>query len=442
MKRTTILLLVATLFISSSYAIGVHYDKNQFEVKPTSVNTEAYEFGISYYRDNTVVFFKTNPDKDINDNDLSKSGITIYKAQIASNGDLINAEICQELMDLGVGGSFAYDKQQDKIYFSRYNKINHIYQLFESTYQDGKWDTPQPVQIEGLIPSRMNTSAVVNANWDYLEKGASIVQPSLAKNGTRIYFTSNMKHGEGKTDIWYIDYNGTTWDAPVNMGKQINTIANEQYPYAVGDSVLYYASNASGSGKYDLFVARITEGQDTLAHENMGDFFNSERNEYNLIANGNTLYFVADRDDQNDQIMYVKPKLVIIPPIIALQESAPEKEEKEFSRVLFYFDFDKTNLKAEFEAQLEQIIEDMNQFPGQKYQIAGYTDSRGSDQYNDKLSLKRAKTVQDMLIKRGISKDMLVVKAYGKQNPAIENAQTEDEHAQNRRVEITFYNEK
>ena len=78
----------------------------------------------------------------------------------------------------------------------------------------------------------------------------------------------------------------------------------------------------------------------------------------------------------------------------------------------------------------------MSQFPGQRFEVAGYTDDKGSDQYNDKLSLRRAQTVADILIKRGISKDDLVVKGYGKRIPA------EKEDYANRRVEIRLFNEK
>jgi outer membrane protein OmpA-like peptidoglycan-associated protein len=446
MKKTLFCLIVLAFMMGNANAIGKKYDSKRYEILPVSVNSTGFDFGISYYRENTVAYFQTDSTvADMNDKKMPKKGIVIYKANLAADGNLTNAEVAQELMDLGVSGSFAYDKKKDKIYFSRFNTTNRVYQLFESTYTDGEWETPKVVVIEGLTPSRKNMSAIENANWDYIDKGASIAQPALAKNGTRLYFASNIKGGAGKTDIWYSDFNAETetWGAPVNVGKGVNTEASEQYPFPLGDSILYFASNyGSEEVKFDLFVARFAEGQDSLANENMGEFFNTPKNEYNVLTNGNYFLFVAEKDSSlNDEIMYVKPFPLLDLKELAMAEPVALGEIVEFNHVLFLFDFDKSNLKPEFESQLEQIIEEMKLFPGQKFEIAGYTDERGSDKYNERLSQRRAKTVYDLLVKRGADKNSLVLKAYGKTHPVVPNAQTEEDHAKNRRVEINIYNE-
>lgn len=444
MRRIAICLIVMALALSEAYAIGKKYDSNTYEVTPTSVNTKAYEFGVSYYKNNSVVYFRTDTTaSEIKDNKMS-NGVVILSSKIDKSGDLLAPEVSAELTDLGVSGSFAYDKKKDKIYFSKYNAIKGVYQLYESSFKDGQWEEAKVVEINTITPSRMNLSPIVNANWDYLDKGASIIQPALANNGNRLYFVSNLKGGQGKTDIWYMDNDGTSWSTPVNAGKGINSEGNEQYPFVLGDSVLYYASDISGEGKYDLFAARINNNQDTTVFENLGQFFNTAKNEYNLITDGNNVFFIAEKDTVNDEIMRLKQ--LPIPDEIVFAESFAEMEpametEPEFNYVLFFFDFDKSQLKSEFEPQIEQVVSQMNQFTDKRFEIAGHTDEKGSEQYNDKLSMKRAKTVKDMLVKKGISKDILVIKAYGEKNPIVKDAQTEDENAKNRRVEIKFYSE-
>ncbi|MDR0874341.1 MAG: OmpA family protein [Prevotellaceae bacterium] len=440
MKKIALSLMALAVGISA-HAIGKKYDSNTYEALPTSVSTNAYEFGVSYYRNNTVAFFRTDTSaNEINDKKLSKSGIKIYTAKITADGNLENAEIAQDLIDLGVSGAFAYDAKNDKIYFSKYNKTNKVYQLFESYYEGEAWGAAQLVEIKKLTPNRKNMSVIENASWDYLVKGASILQPSLAKDGSRIYFSSNLKKGsEGKFDIWYIDYDeeNDIWSEPVNAGKGLNTAGNEQYPSVVGDSILYYTTNAEGAGAYDVQVARIAE-KDTLETENLGDLFNTSANEYNLITDNKTIYFVADRGSSKDDIMYLKLKLLPLPEIALPEDKVAEEpvlQIKTFPWKFFYFDFDKDILSAEASNDLDLLYNTMLDYiQDNEFTVWGHTDERGSDAYNQKLSERRAKAIAKELEKRGIPKAKLHVQGFGESNPAVPNAETEEQHAQNRRV--------
>lgn len=82
--------------------------------------------------------------------------------------------------------------------------------------------------------------------------------PSISKDGDRIYFMSDMPGGVGGTDIYYTQKqkNGT-WGKPVNVGKPVNTVGNELFPFISDDSVLYFSSNMHpGMGKLDIFSTR------------------------------------------------------------------------------------------------------------------------------------------------------------------------------------------
>jgi outer membrane protein OmpA-like peptidoglycan-associated protein len=68
-------------------------------------------------------------------------------------------------------------------------------------------------------------------------------------------------------------------------------------------------------------------------------------------------------------------------------------------------------------------------------EVAGHTDSKGSDAYNMKLSQQRAEAVRNFLISRGVAADRLTAKGYGESQPVADNA-TEEGRFQNRRVEL------
>jgi len=70
-----------------------------------------------------------------------------------------------------------------------------------------------------------------------------------------------------------------------------------------------------------------------------------------------------------------------------------------------------------------------------KVEVAGHTDSRGSDAYNMDLSLRRAQSVRDYLVTKGIPSDRLVINGYGESQPIADNT-TEEGRFQNRRVEL------
>ena len=101
------------------------------------------------------------------------------------------------------------------------------------------------------------------------------------------------------------------------------------------------------------------------------------------------------------------------------------------------FDFDRDILDEAFFQDLHRLATEMRNFPDCRFEIAGYTDSRGSEAYNDKLSQRRATTIKQLLIdKENFDPSVLEAVGYGERRLQVPNAQTEEEHAQNRRVEV------
>jgi OOP family OmpA-OmpF porin len=100
------------------------------------------------------------------------------------------------------------------------------------------------------------------------------------------------------------------------------------------------------------------------------------------------------------------------------------------------FDFNKADVKKIYYPQLKEIADILKNNSNLKIEIAGYTDNVGSDEYNIKLSQKRAQAVKKVLVKvYGIKSDRIKAKGYGKKYPLVPNT-TDTNRALNRRVEI------
>jgi outer membrane protein OmpA-like peptidoglycan-associated protein len=98
---------------------------------------------------------------------------------------------------------------------------------------------------------------------------------------------------------------------------------------------------------------------------------------------------------------------------------APKAEVKFIVLEDAHFDFDKSTLTKEGEEILKSNIQVMKDNPGIKVRVAGYASASGTDDYNQKLSERRAKTVEDYLIKEGgIAPERLTKIGYGETRPA------------------------
>ncbi|MEQ1438284.1 OmpA family protein [Fontimonas sp. SYSU GA230001] len=99
------------------------------------------------------------------------------------------------------------------------------------------------------------------------------------------------------------------------------------------------------------------------------------------------------------------------------------------------FQFNSAALTENAKAVLEPAVRFLTSQPSVRAEIAGHTDSRGSDAYNKKLSLQRADAVRAYLVSRGVSPAQLTAVGYGESRP-IDSNDTEEGRTRNRRVEL------
>lgn len=101
------------------------------------------------------------------------------------------------------------------------------------------------------------------------------------------------------------------------------------------------------------------------------------------------------------------------------------------------FDTARSNLKAGSLQEIYPVVEYLKEHPETIVKIQGYTDSRGSEDYNIQLSQMRAESVRDFLISNGITPERITAQGLGKDYPVATNS-TAVGRQQNRRVEVTI----
>jgi len=118
-------------------------------------------------------------------------------------------------------------------------------------------------------------------------------------------------------------------------------------------------------------------------------------------------------------------------PVVAPQ---PTTEKVTFAADAF-FDFNKSTLKPEGKAKLDDLVSKMGGIALEVIIAVGHTDSVGGDAYNQKLSVARSESVKAYLVSKGVEKNRVYTEGKGKKQPVADN-KTAEGRAKNRRVEI------
>lgn len=390
-------------------------------------NTSSAEMPMSAYKDGTIAFFRND---------------SAYTFRVTEDLGVDSLVHCPELTGLGIDGTFAYDAARNKIYFSKKGKSEKN-DLYEASWVDGTWAKVNMLTIKGVSAQTLThkNSSLVVSRWVQQGRGASgFYNPSLGKDGSRIYFSGEFKAGQGARDLWYIDRESDgVWSRP----KAIDTVvvngkAKEDFPLVVGDSLLFFSSDREGTlGGMDVYYSKINKNGTYSKPVALNDAVNSSADDYNVVFGAEKgAFFISDRKGGKGAADIYSAAVFHLNPDADLDPEEVLSEPKGFLWVLCFFDLDKSDMKPAYEVQLDELVEAMNEYPDGEFEISGHTDLRGAADYNQRLSEDRAKTVKKLLVKRGFPANRIKAVGKGLTEPIVPNAQTEPEHEQNRRVEV------
>lgn len=270
--------------------------------------------------------------------------------------------------------------------------------------------------------------------------------PFISSDGKRLYFSSQGHNSMGGYDIFYSQAAGESlWSSPINMGFPINTPDDELYYFPVDDKVgvMAFIEKGNPNTRTINFISTIADDEvveilivgDMVLADNceiQGDRFAVKL----FDANTNNLIGEAKPEDVTGKFrLTAKPgnykisiegqgythafSSVIIPNDFGQQEFplamklVPEKVTSGELLIIrsILFDFDNSELNREAIFEVEKVFNILQKYPKLTIEVAGHTDSKGSAAYNQKLSLRRAQSVVNYLIEKGIEKDRLVTRA-------------------------------
>ena len=393
---------------------------------------------LSSYKNGRVAFFEKG---------------AAYTAVLNENLEKTDVKPAPELDGLGIEGHFAYDPSLNKIYFSKGGE------LFSSVWKNGRWEAPQPVVIARIKMERKTLpgSSIAYSGWRYKPddikvQGQGIYNPVLSSDGKKLYYSADLPGTYGGLDIWYstLEKNGT-WSVPVNLGENVNSASDENIPLLQGDTSIFFASvtpRPEGMADSD---SRLTSGKSSFSTKNERNMFfvplNFDQKSSPIAALLTPKKPVEIKPEPKPEPIsepviepviepVTKPVIEPAPVPVNSNESSSRVYLKDAGTYVFLFDYDNDNLIGSYREEIGILLDFINHYKDSKFLIVGYTDERGSEQYNMALSEKRAKKIYQLFVEKGISKERLQYTGKGKADPVFKDAKTEDEHQKNRRVEI------
>jgi outer membrane protein OmpA-like peptidoglycan-associated protein len=141
------------------------------------------------------------------------------------------------------------------------------------------------------------------------------------------------------------------------------------------------------------------------------------------VISGNCLRYKQMIAQPAEKVVIVEAEPMVEEKVVAAAATKTEKRVVILAFEDIHFDFDKSTLTPEAQAILKRDIQKLRDNPNAKVRLAGYTSASGTDAYNQALSERRAKAVQEYLINEGIiTPDRLSTIGYGEADPAMYEA--------------------
>ncbi len=405
--------LYESVLFGADWEPPVHMNKN--------INTKWHESSVSLSFDGRKIYFVSDKPSGIGDRD-------IYVSEMDPKGEWgpaknlgpdINTKYAEE-------GVFMHPDGKTMYFSSQGHGGMGGYDIFKSTLENGKWTKP------------VNLGYPINGPDDD-------VFFVVSGSGNRAYFASSKAGGYGEKDIYKITFLGPEKQPLLSTEDQLlamvaNPISNLKTETAVEVK----------SAKLTILKGVITDAKTGQVLEAAIDLIDNDKNEVLATFKSNSAtgkYLVTLPSGKNYGIAVKKENYLFHSENFNLPDNADYQEftkdvalkkiEVGSTIVLrnIFFDFDKASIKPESANELDRLIKLLNDNPTLKIELGSHTDSKGSDEYNMKLSDNRSKSVVNYLIGKGISSTRLVAKGYGETKP-IDTNDTDEGRQNNRRTEF------
>lgn len=284
--------------------------------------------------------------------------------------------------------------------------------------------------------------------------------PFIADDNT-LYFSSNGRNGLGGLDVYA--FNETKNAQPVNIGKPVNSEKDDfAFTFNQAQSVAFFSSNrVGGQGDDDIYQANpicildlkvmvkdvksgliVNNATVTISDDSgvvLGTATSNNTGSTQFQAECDKSYVVkVEKEGYNSQNFIVEKSKGSITLSVDITPKEAIVTEVEIVLSDVNFEYDKFNITQDGAQELNKLVEVLNKNPYMVIICKAHTDSRGNENYNRKLSDRRAKATLQYVISKGIARDRITAEGFGESAPKIQcgNDCTEEQHAINRRSEF------
>ena len=307
-------LLVKNFKSDPNYLNSIANESREFVLEKVSVNSNASDFGPSFYRDQIVFAASKNNSEGNKLADWNAQPfLDLYVADVdKETGELSNAQSLPGDINTPYHESTpAFTKDGATMYFTRNN------------FLDGKKgkDNKKTIRLKLYKATKSGEFYWTNVvELPFNSDNYSVAHPTLSKDEKRLYFSSDMPGTKGMSDLWYVDILGRdNFSEPVNLGDEINTEARESFPFISEANNLYFSSDGrAGLGGFDIFVAPLDNQGKPGAIKNIGKPANSSQDDFGFIFKESKRrgYLTSNRDGArgsiDDEIYLIKEKCEVI----------------------------------------------------------------------------------------------------------------------------------
>ncbi len=298
MHRLLLSCLLLLVSVKSFTQTDPLFDETKVEIAPIKQNTDESEFGP--YVSGTNFYYTSSQERKVGV--ISMEAGTLHQMLDLYSGkltDSINIGKIKPLPNsintpLNQGGCF-FDKTTSKLYYSTnipcegYSKKLKL-AIYSAILQNDQFLSPI---VELVLPDTFMAA-----------------HPYVYNN--KLYFSSNMLGGKGKTDIYCAEKLAESWGNTSKWGNYkncdfLNTAENEYFPFVINENEIYFSSNrAGGLGKLDLYKYTNTGTNSTI--QNAGTPINSEADDFSIYVDSlqEKGYFSSNREDNQDDIYFFR----------------------------------------------------------------------------------------------------------------------------------------
>lgn len=308
-------ILPLILSLSILTAFSQDYSLVKHVISNLKINNEYSNFGTAFYGKNKIVYSSHSSGK-----------LNLYSGDF-TGGEIENIKPFAKLIRENTHESnIAITNDYKTVYFTRSIQ--------------GKKNTKKTKKNRKATIAIYKATLSENGTWKNIEplpfnsNKYDVAHPSLNKENTKLYFTSNMPGTIGNNDIFVVDiYASGKYSKPRNLGPKVNTKGKEMFPYISEDNFLYFSSNGhqDSYGNLDIYYVQIN-GNKTSKTIHFDKPINSKWDDFAYIFNPEIRqgFFSSNRPGKGkDDIYFVREvKNIKENKLVSELENEEEKEKK------------------------------------------------------------------------------------------------------------------